>query len=73
MAFAGHSPRRGAAQHASDNGILDEDIKRLGRWSSEAFRGYFNTSNAYKFLLNKRFLTGRATPFIRTSLNVSMG
>jgi hypothetical protein len=71
MKYAGHSLRRGAAQHASDNGILDEDIKRLGRWNSQAFKGYFSTSMAYKFMLNRRFATGRSLPVIRTSLNVA--
>jgi hypothetical protein len=42
--YSGHSFRQGAAQHASDNGILDTDIQRLGRWSSDAFKLYFNTS-----------------------------
>jgi hypothetical protein len=68
--YAGHSFRRGAAQHASDNGILDEDIQRLGRWTSDAFKGYFNISLKYKFLLARRFLTGRSVPVINTSLNV---
>lgn len=31
LGFSGHSFRRGAAQHASDNGMLDEDIQKLGR------------------------------------------
>ena len=45
--YSGHSFRRGAAQHAADNGILDGDIQRLGRWSSDAFKLYFNTSFAH--------------------------
>lgn len=65
--YAGHSPRRGAAQHAADNGILDSDIQKLGRWSSEAFKGYFQISHAYKFHLNRRFQTGRSVPLIPTS------
>ena len=68
--FTGHSPRRGAAQHAADNGILEYDIQKLGRWSSEAFKGYFHISLAYKYTLNRRFLTGRAKPVIFTSQNV---
>jgi hypothetical protein len=71
--YSGHSPRRGAAQHAADNGILEYDIQRLGRWSSEAFKGYFHISQAYKFLLNCRFQTGRSVPVIQTSLNVPTG
>jgi hypothetical protein len=60
--YSGHSPRRGAAQHAADNGILEYDIQRLNRWSSEAFKGYFHISQAYKFHLNRRFQTGRSVP-----------
>jgi hypothetical protein len=66
--YAGHS--RGAAQHAADNGILEYDIQRLGRWSSEAFKSYFHIGQAYKFYLNRRFQTGRSVPMIQTSLNV---
>jgi integrase len=29
--YSGHSFRKGAAQHASDNDMLDENIQRLGR------------------------------------------
>jgi integrase len=68
--YSGHSPRRGAAQHAADNGILESDIQHLGRWSSQAYKGYFQLSQAYKFGLNKRFQTGRSIPIITTSLNV---
>ena len=67
--FSGHSPRRGAAQHASDNGIMDFDIQRLGRWSSEAFRGYFHVSIRHKYALNRRFQTGRAAPIVQISPN----
>ena len=35
--YSGHSLRRGAATQAKANGMLDTDIQRLGRWSSEAF------------------------------------
>ena len=61
--YSDHSFHRGAAQHASDNGILDYDIQRLGRWSSDAFKLYFNESLANRYNLNKRFLTGN-TPAI---------
>lgn len=60
--FTGHSPRRGAAQHAADHGILEHEIQSLGRWSSAAFRGYFEYSQAHKFHLNRRFQTGRIAP-----------
>jgi hypothetical protein len=60
LCYSGHSFRRGVAQHAADNGILDGDIQRLGRWSSDAFKLYFNTSFSHRFSLNKRFLSGTA-------------
>jgi integrase len=61
--YSGHSFRRGAAQHAKDNGILDEHIQKLGRWSSNAFRLYFDTSQAELFRLNKIFQTDRPPLF----------
>jgi len=61
--YSGHSFRRGAAQQAKNNGILDEHIQRLGRWSSNAFRLYFNTSQSELFRLNRTFQTGRPPPF----------
>lgn len=41
--YSGHSFRKGAAQHAADNGMLEEDIRKLGRWNSESFRLYYTT------------------------------
>jgi len=54
--FQGHSFRRGAAQHASDNGMGDEDIKTLGRWTSETFKRYFTADLHQRYLLTRRFL-----------------
>ena len=68
--YTGHSFRRGAAQQASDFGMLEEEIQRLGRWSSDAFKGYFSYSYARKFLLNRRFLTGRTLPITQSALDV---
>ena len=61
--FSGHSFRRGAAQHARDNGILEEHIQQLGRWSSNAFRLYFETPQSELFRLNRTFQTGKSPPF----------
>ncbi|TVY48206.1 hypothetical protein LOCC1_G001875 [Lachnellula occidentalis] len=58
--FSGHSPRRGATQQAADFGMPNEDIQRLGRWSSDAFKGYFDYSYTHKYYLSHRFLTGRS-------------
>ena len=57
-AYSGHSFRKGAAQHAADHGMLDESIQRLGRWSSNAFQLYFQTSQASLFNLNLSFQKG---------------
>ena len=66
--YTGHSIRRGAAQHAADNGMLHEDIQLLGRWSSDAFKGYFAASVNKKYHANRRFLTGRNLPVIPLSI-----
>jgi hypothetical protein len=78
-AFSGHSFRKGAAQHASDHGMLDENIQRLGRWTSSAFQLYFKTSPSALFHLNLHFQKGtplavpRATNFINSTLGTSLG
>lgn len=56
--FSGHSFRKGAAQHAADNGMLDESIQRLGRWTSNAFKLYFTTTPETLFNLNLSFQKG---------------
>ncbi|ESZ92147.1 hypothetical protein SBOR_7464 [Sclerotinia borealis F-4128] len=56
--FTGHSLRRGAAQTASDLGIGSEDIKALGRWTSQWLRLYFTTNASQRLALSQRFLTG---------------
>ena len=60
--YSGHSFCRGAAQHASDNGMLGYDIQRLGRWSSDAFKLYFEESFLNRYILNRQFLTGAVPP-----------
>ena len=56
--YSGHSFRRGAAQRAKDHGVLDEHVQALSRWTSDAFRRYFDTSHTELFRLNKTFQTG---------------
>ena len=55
--FSGHSFRKGAAQHAFDQGMLDSQIQKLGRWTSNSFQLYFETSLEALFNLNLRFQT----------------
>lgn len=64
MDFAGHSPRRGGAQRAADLGMLEEDIQILGRWTSNAFKGYYKLSAYKRYSLNYRFLTGKSRPLL---------
>lgn len=58
--YTGHSWRRGAAQHAYEMGLPENMIQRLGRWTSDAFKGYFTVSITEKFILSRRFLIGTA-------------
>lgn len=61
--YTGHSFRKGAAQHTSDNGMLDQHIQKLGRWTSRAFQLYFETSVSSLYMLSMRFKTGGAISF----------
>jgi hypothetical protein len=44
--YAGHSFRRGAATWAARNGVSNETIQLLGRWTSDCFRRYVDRSAA---------------------------
>lgn len=57
--ITGHSFRYGAAQHAKDCGLTDEQIQRLGRWTSDAFKVYVGTSFSEVFELNYKFQSGQ--------------
>lgn len=59
--YAGHSARKGAAQHASDNGMLRDQIQSLGRWTSDAFKAYITIPTHQRVALNKQFQTGRTS------------
>lgn len=61
--YTGHSFRKRAAQHASDNGMLDQHIQKLGRWTSKSFQLYFETSVSSLYTLSMRFQTGRAISY----------
>jgi integrase len=65
--YRGHSFRRGAAQHASNIGILDAEIQALGRWSSQAFKAYYKTVHTHRFNLSWRFSTGQSLPLRHTT------
>lgn len=65
--FSGHSFRRGAAQTAENHGFLDHEIKECGRWTSEAFRGYFSKSMQAVYGLNKRLFT-RTAPALNEAI-----
>lgn len=63
--FSGHSFRKGAAQHAYDNHLHDDQIQLLGRWTSEAFRRYYKTDPRRLFETHQQFLSGK-TPSYKT-------
>jgi len=68
--YTGHSFRRGAAQHALDHGFSNEEVQRLGRWTSDAFRLYCSTSQADAFRLSQRFQLGTPPAFSSTQPRV---
>jgi len=62
VTFAGHSFRRGAAQHALESGLSEDEIQELGRWKSEAVKRYYKRTPQAIVDLNQRFQTGRPLP-----------
>jgi hypothetical protein len=58
--YTRHSFRKGVAQHASNNDMLNENIQRLERWTSNAFRLYFKVSIETRFNLNLNFQMRRS-------------
>jgi hypothetical protein len=58
-----HSFRKGAAQHAKDSGMRDDQIQALGRWTSQAFQVYFKTSSATLYAYQIQFQNGKPLPF----------
>lgn len=63
LGYSLHSLRKGAAQHAKDSGLRDDQIQVLGRWTSECFRKYFEYSDATLYAYSSYFQTGRPLPF----------
>lgn len=63
LGYSLHSIRKGAAQHAKDSGIRDDQIQVLGRWTSECFKKYFEYSDATLYAYSSYFQTGRPLPF----------
>ena len=53
--YTGHNFWKEAAQHASNNRMLDQHIQKLGRWTSKSFQLYFETSVSLLYTLNMRF------------------
>ena len=77
--YSGYSFCKGAAQHAANHGMLKENIQQLGRWTSNVFQLYFQTSQASLFNLNLSFQKGRpvavprATPAHNTTIPTVQG
>ncbi len=60
--FIGHSFRRGAAQSASDNGLAEEDIQLLGRWTSDSVKRYYTLGPRGRFALSFQAQRGHPPP-----------
>lgn len=58
--FSGHS-------FSADHGMLEENIQRLGRWTSNAFKLYFTTAPETLFDLNLSFQKGMLLAIPRAS------
>jgi hypothetical protein len=56
--YSGHSFRRGGATAASRVGIPGEEIKQLGRWSSNAFERYIEPHVSTKLANIQRLAAG---------------
>ncbi|KAG6072987.1 hypothetical protein E4U16_004980 [Claviceps sp. LM84 group G4] len=66
----GHSFRRGAAQHAHDMGLSRDDIKALGRWSSDAVDRYYTANKSHHlYNLQRRF----TAPIQQTNKPTTLG
>ena len=52
--YSGHSFRRGAATSAREAGLTDEEIQLLGRWKSDSYRLYIDTSTAHILNASRR-------------------
>jgi hypothetical protein len=56
--YRGHSFRKGAAQEAHNNGLTEEEIQTLGRWSSDTVHRYYKTNRKRVIQLHKQFQSG---------------
>jgi len=52
IGFSGHSIRKGAAVSAISNGISREDVKKMGRWKSDAVQVYIDEVDSNQHLTN---------------------
>lgn len=53
--YSGHSFRREAATSSKEAGLCDADIQILGRWKSDAYRLYIDSTPTHIFETLKRF------------------
>jgi hypothetical protein len=53
--YSNHSFRRGVAQHAHNCGFAESQTAQLGRWTSDAVKLYYNTSETERLQLNSNF------------------
>lgn len=60
-AYTCYSFRRGAAQHALDCGATEQEIKALGRWTSDAWKLYCTESPWDLYRLSVKFQRGSSS------------
>ena len=52
--YSGHSFRRGAATSAREAGLSDDEIQFLGRWKSDSYKLYIDSSPQYILNASRR-------------------
>jgi len=67
----GHSFRKGAAQHAYEMRLSEQQIQTLGRWSSDSVKRYYKKSPTFLLNLQRQFITGPCTVLLCRTLNIS--
>jgi hypothetical protein len=60
--YRDHSFPKGAAQEAHNNGLTQQEIQMLGRWSSDAVHRYYKTNRKRVIQLHKQFQLASVKP-----------
>lgn len=71
--FLGHSFRKGAAQHAYEMRLSEQQIQTLGRWSSDSVKRYYKKNPTFLLNLQRQFITGQAPSFTPKQFKTTSG